>query len=156
MRTARANRCVLERPKASQGQPAREHGREDFNRRACRCTMASTSCRMMDLVSGSLRAPRLSSTRCSVGPLQTSMTRCTTPAVTGVRSRSRAGAVSRVGAAVQRPCRAAGPVQSGRAAQGADESVRVYQVSGSVSWKGSECTTGLHKGLKHACDALDL
>ena len=25
-----------------------------------------------------------------------------------------------------------------------------------VSWKGSECTTGLHKGLKHACDALDL
>ena len=108
MRTARANRCVLERPNASQGQPAREHGREDFNRRACRCTMASTSCRMMDLVSGSLRAPRLSSTRCSVGPLQTSMTRCTTPAVTGVRSWCRAGDVSRAGAAVQRPVQSSG------------------------------------------------
>ena len=70
--------------------------------------MASTSCRMMDLVSGSLRAPRLSSTRCSVGPLQTSMTRCTTPAVTGVRSWCRAGAVSRAGAAVQRPVQSSG------------------------------------------------
>jgi len=39
---------------------------------------------MMALVSTSLRAPRLSSTHCSVGPLHISMTRCTTPAARGV------------------------------------------------------------------------
>lgn len=155
MRSAWANRCELERPKASHGEPARELGREDFNRRACRCTTASTSCRMMDLVSGSLRAPRLSSTRCSVGPLQTSMTRCTTPAVTGVRSGCRAGAVSRAGA-VQRPVQSSG-VCAERACCAGCRQERARLASVWIGFvQGAECTTGLHEGLKHACDARDL
>eukprot|EP00964_Phaeocystis_antarctica_P084619 scaffold53331_cov68-Phaeocystis_antarctica.AAC.6 len=56
---------------------------------ACRYETASSSCRVMPLASDSLSAPRPSSTHCSVGPLQSSITRCTTPLVS-MKASSRA------------------------------------------------------------------